>query len=83
VPDSAWLTKVAIAGPAGNLDVDLAIDASGQGAPSRLWAGLESPGLILGATPGEWLAILVLVGSVVGGAFALARLAVPSRAEPA
>jgi hypothetical protein len=83
VPDSAWLTKVAIAGPAGKLDVDLAIDASGQGAPSRLWAGLESPGLILGAAPGDWAALLVLVGSVIGGGFALARLAVPRRGEPA
>ncbi len=83
VPGSAWLTKVAIAGPAGKLDIDLAIDASGQGAPSRLWAGLEAPGLILGATPGEWLAMLVLIGSVAGGAFMLARLAVPRPAEPA
>src|SRR5687767_6173930 len=39
VPDHAWLTKVVIDGPAGELDFDLAIDASGAGKPSTIDAG--------------------------------------------
>ena len=35
VPDEAWLTKVAIDVPAGGLDFDLAIDASGAGSRPR------------------------------------------------
>jgi hypothetical protein len=40
VPDSAWLTKVRIDADAASLRYDLAVDASGQGTPSRLAAGL-------------------------------------------
>ena len=39
VPDEAWLTKVVIASEAGDLDYDLAIDASGAGRPSAVDAG--------------------------------------------
>ena len=39
VPESAWLTKVVIASSAGELDFDLAIDASGAGRPSAVDAG--------------------------------------------
>jgi len=39
IPDEAWLTKVAIDLPAGGLDFDLAIDASGAGRPSAIDAG--------------------------------------------
>ncbi len=44
VPATAWLTKVAIDSSAKGLSYDLAIDASGAGAPSRIDAGLEMPG---------------------------------------
>ncbi len=44
VPTTAWLTKVAIDSSAKGLSYDLAIDASGAGAPSRVDAGLELPG---------------------------------------
>ncbi len=40
VPDSAWLTKIRIDADAASLRYDLAVDASGQGTPSRLAAGL-------------------------------------------
>lgn len=40
VPDSAWLTKIRIDADAASLRYDLAVDASGQGAPSRIAAGL-------------------------------------------
>jgi hypothetical protein len=83
VPSTAWLTKVRIDGPASAVDVDLAIDASGQGAPSRLWAGLEAPGVILGLRPADWLAIVVLFATVVGGAVLLGRLATPRPTAPA
>lgn len=39
VPDEAWLTKVVIDTAAGDLDFDLAIDASGAGKPSAIDAG--------------------------------------------
>jgi hypothetical protein len=43
VPRSAWLSKLRIDAAAGDLRYDLAIDASGQGQPSRLAAGLDVP----------------------------------------
>jgi hypothetical protein len=42
VPQSAWLTKLSIDAQASDIDFDLAIDASGQGTPSRVAAGLEA-----------------------------------------
>ena len=39
VPQEAWLTKVVVASDAGDLDFDLAIDASGAGKPSAMDAG--------------------------------------------
>jgi hypothetical protein len=44
VPGSGWLTKVTIDAAAPDLTFDLAIDASGAGAPSRIMAGLDLPG---------------------------------------
>jgi len=44
VPASAWLTKVKIDAVAPQLAFDLAIDASGAGSPSRVMAGLDTPG---------------------------------------
>jgi hypothetical protein len=39
VPDDAWLTKVVVDASAGELNYDLAIDASGAGTPSAVDAG--------------------------------------------
>ncbi|HUF06595.1 MAG TPA: DUF2330 domain-containing protein [Candidatus Binatia bacterium] len=39
IPETAWLTKVVVDTAAGDLDYDLAIDASGQGRPSAVDAG--------------------------------------------
>jgi len=39
IPDEAWLTKVVVDVTAGDLDFDLAIDASGAGKPSMIDAG--------------------------------------------
>jgi hypothetical protein len=43
IPSGGWLTKVAIDGDVSLLTYDLAIDASGQGVPSYVQAGLASP----------------------------------------
>ncbi|MBX3030078.1 MAG: DUF2330 domain-containing protein [Chloroflexi bacterium] len=43
VPESAWLMKVVVDAKAIDLRYDLAIDATGAGAPSRVAAGLERP----------------------------------------
>jgi hypothetical protein len=65
VPTSAWLTKVAVGAQASELSFDLAIDASGQEAPSRVAAGLDVPGQPI-ATPADvarlimGLAVMVL-----------------------
>jgi hypothetical protein len=43
IPEEAWLTKIAIDTEASNLNFDLAIDADGNDAPSRVDAGFELP----------------------------------------
>ena len=43
VPQAAWLSKLAIDALPADLTFDLAVDASGQGAPSRVAAGYEAP----------------------------------------
>ena len=65
VPSSAWLTKVRIDASASQLAFDLAIDASGAGAPSYVDAGLvvPSPGL----TSNEALRLILGLGMIVVG----------------
>jgi hypothetical protein len=43
VPENAWLSQLSIDAKASELNYDLAVDASGQNAPSRLAAGLSLP----------------------------------------
>ncbi|MGE0058826.1 MAG: DUF2330 domain-containing protein [Dehalococcoidia bacterium] len=43
VPASAWLTRIDLDTTAGELQYDLAVDASGRGEPSKVAAGLASP----------------------------------------
>jgi Uncharacterized protein conserved in bacteria (DUF2330) len=74
VPNAAWLTKVRIDASASQLAFDLAIDASGAGAPSYVDAGLvvPSPGL----TSNEALRLILGLGLIVvgvGGLFLLVR----------
>jgi hypothetical protein len=65
VPSSAWLTKVRIDAAASQLAFDLAIDASGGGAPSYVDAGLvvPSPGL----TSNDALRLILGLGMIVVG----------------
>ena len=69
IPGSAWLTQVRIDAAAPQLRFDLAIDASGQGSPSRLAAGLASDGVPLpGPDSPLWLglvAVLLVFGAWV------------------
>jgi hypothetical protein len=43
VPASAWLTKLVVSEDTAGLKYDLAVDASGNGRPSRVAAGLDLP----------------------------------------
>ena len=71
VPSAAWLTKVTIDAAAPQLDFDLAIDASGAAAPSRVMAGLDLPGTATTPTDttdprGLILGLTMLIGGVGG-----------------
>jgi hypothetical protein len=82
VPNSAWLSKVTIDAAAPQLTYDLAIDASGAGAPSRVMAGLDVPGTV--AAVADWssdqrrfvVGITFMVGGI-GGILLLIRRRVP------
>jgi hypothetical protein len=76
VPQAGWLTQLRIDAAPSELRYDLAVDASGQGTPSRVAAGLARPAGVDGRTPlvpaGPFL---LLVGSYVAGvAVAILRL---------
>ncbi|HUQ78928.1 MAG TPA: DUF2330 domain-containing protein [Patescibacteria group bacterium] len=79
VPDSGWLTKVAVDGTAGQLGYDLAIDASGAGRPSAIDAGFTMPGAIIPATTVDVSRILLALAFVGIG---LAGIGLIARARP-
>jgi len=79
VPRTAWLMKIAVDGPASRLSFDLAIDASGQGAPSRWQAGLEPSLRPSDQAPG--LATLILPAAMLVLGIVLVALA-PTRRDP-
>ena len=67
VPESGWLTKVAIDGAASQMTFDLAIDASGRGQPSAIRAGLDPviQGIARASSSMDWLiaaAVVVAIG---------------------
>jgi len=71
IPDAAWLTKVRVDADASQLGFDLAIDASGAGAPSYVAAGLAVP-----VPPAADMVRLVLgLGLIVAGVGGLMLLA--------
>jgi hypothetical protein len=45
VPQASWLTELSFDSAVADLHYDLAVDASGQGTPSAISAGLEAPNL--------------------------------------
>ena len=64
VPGSAWLSKVAIDAKASDLAFDLAIDASGQGTPSRVAAGLDLPALPAPPRPFDVAQMMIGIGGI-------------------
>ncbi|HEY8847138.1 MAG TPA: hypothetical protein VIM24_10795, partial [Candidatus Limnocylindrales bacterium] len=62
IPASGWLTKVAVDGEAAQLSYDLAVDASGAGAPSAIKAGLAMPGSPPPQSPVDVARLLVALG---------------------
>jgi hypothetical protein len=76
VPSSGWLTKVAIDSSAKGLSYDLAIDASGRGAPSRVDAGLELPSaqaIVRGIDGGRLLLAVLFSLMGVAGIYLMTR----------
>jgi hypothetical protein len=68
VPSSAWLSKVRIDASAPQLAFDLAIDATGAGAPSRIMAGLDLPGTAAAADrTTDLVRIIVGLTLTIGG----------------
>jgi len=65
IPAAAWLTKVVIASEAGDLDFDLAIDASGAGRPSAVDAGFAPFGTKPAPRPPVALYLLLAALAVV------------------
>jgi hypothetical protein len=74
VPDSGFLTKVAIDASAGQLSYDLAVDASGSDAPSRVQAGLDPlPLTTEAATGGRLLLVALLTLTALGSVWLVGR----------
>jgi hypothetical protein len=78
VPTSGWLSKVRIDASAPQLAFDLAIDATGAGAPSRIMAGLDMPGATIVSPDRTADVIRVVVGLTlmiggIGGILLLVR----------
>ena len=69
VPAKGWLTKVGIDAAATDLSFDLAIDASGAAAPSRVMAGLDLPGatVVTDDRSADIVRLLVGIALTVGG----------------
>jgi hypothetical protein len=78
VPRSAWLTKVRVTSAVEDLRYDLAVDASGRAAPSRLAAGLEAPQ----GAPGAPELVTALGGSAAAVLLVAAPLAWRPRRPP-
>jgi len=70
IPDAAWLTKVRVDAEASRLGFDLAIDASGEGAPSAVAAGLTVP--VPAAV--DLFRLVLGLGLIVGGVGGLVLL---------
>jgi hypothetical protein len=79
VPQSGWLTKVAVDGTAGQLGYDLAIDASGAGHPSAVDAGFTMPGAVIPPAAPDLSRLLLALAFVAVG---LVGVGLISRARP-
>ena len=76
VPQSGWLSKIAIDASASQLAYDLAVDAKGT-SPSRVAAGLQAPAKGTGATTGgpsnDQIALIGIALAAFGAIFLLRK----------
>lgn len=77
VPEKAWLTKIAVNASVKDLRYDLAVDADGRDAPSRVEAGFEKPATAATSTaesdsPGRGLLLVLLIPGALLAAFVIA-----------
>jgi hypothetical protein len=76
VPDAGWLSKIEVDATASGLSFDLAIDATGQGAPSRWQAGLDPA--FAPSQEAAWLAKVILAAVFLAlGVVLVARATAP------
>jgi len=79
IPKAAWLSKVRIDAEAGELRYDLAIDASGQGTPSRLAAGLDLAGVPQAPTDDpSFRALLMVALMLIASGVGLVAMPLPA-----
>jgi hypothetical protein len=78
VPESGWLSKIAIDASAGQLTYDLAVDAKGT-SPSRVAAGLEAPPSVTSSPTGvpssDQIALIGIALAAFGAIFLLRKSA--------
>jgi hypothetical protein len=76
IPQSGWLTKIAIDASASQLTYDLAVDAKGT-SPSRVSAGLEAPASVTssstGASSGDQIALIGMALTALGALLILRK----------
>jgi hypothetical protein len=76
VPESGWLSKIAIDASAGQLTYDLAVDAKGT-SPSRVAAGLEAPPSVRSSPTGvpssDQIALIGIALAAFGAIFLLRK----------
>jgi hypothetical protein len=75
VPQSGWLSKIAIDASASQLTYDLAVDAKGT-TPSRVAAGLESPAKVTGSSgqpSSDQIALIGIALAAFGAIFLLRK----------
>jgi hypothetical protein len=76
VPQSGWLSKIAIDASASQLKYDLAVDAKGT-SPSRVAAGLQAPanktGSAAGGPSSDQIALIGIALAAFGAIFLLRK----------
>src|SRR5947207_13900757 len=75
IPQSGWLTKIAIDASASQLTYDLAVDAKGT-SPSRIAAGLQAPASPRGSSgqpSSDQIALIGIALAAVGAIFLLRK----------
>jgi len=78
IPQSGWLTKIAIDASASQLSYDLAVDAKGT-SPSRVAAGLQAPAGVTSSSGQPSSDQIALIGMALA---ALGALVILRKARP-